>query len=274
MNISIMTYCYSRALASGALDLAGMLQEYARLGVPGVELVQAHAAGMPTAELRARVDDLGLTVPLLLVGAPVIDADPAKRAAAVEGMRPALDMALGLGAKQIMLLPSGDAGNASDAEVRRYICDGIARACEMVKGSGVQIIVENHGGAHRLRGRVEHMLEFADAHPDLGLCFDDGNFLLAGEEELAALEKLAGRVVHFHCKDWALSAEDGKGILAADGKRYVGAVIGEGVVPRTAAKKLQASGYTGFFSVEYEGAEDPVIATARAAANLKAILAA
>ena len=273
MNMSIMTYCYSRALASGALDLAGMLQEYARLGVPGVELVQGHAAGMPTAELRARVDDLGLTVPLLLVGAPVIDADPAKRAAAVEdapgaryGPRP------------------GRQADHALAEWRcrkRERCGGpplhLRRDCPRVRDGEAPACRSSWrttGGAHRLRGRVEHMLEFAAAHPDLGLCFDDGNFLLAGEEELAALEKLADRVVHFHCKDWALSNEEGKGILAADGKRYVGAVIGEGVVPRTAVKKLQASGYSGFFSVEHEGPEDPVIATARAAANLRAILAA
>ncbi len=274
MKLSIMTYCYSRALAAGTLDLPGMLAEYARLGVPGVELMRPHADGMPTAELRARLDDLGLTVPVLLEGAAVIAPDPARRQAAVEAMRPALDMAVGLGARQIMLLPGGDPGQAADAEVRRWIADGGARACELARGSGVQIIMENHGGAHRLRGRVEHMREFCDAHPDLGLCFDDGNFFLAGEDQETALRRLRDRVVHVHCKDWRLAPAGQGGVEARDGRRYVGAVIDEGIVPRTAALRLKEQGYSGYFSVEYEGAEDPVVATRRAVANLWRLLSA
>ncbi len=270
MKLSVMTYCYGRALAAGALDLDSMLRECARLRLDGVELVRAHAAGVSTADLKARVEDLGLAVPVLLEPAAIVDADAAKRAAAVQGLRPALDLAVALGTRQIMVLPSGDAAGAPDEEIRRRIGEAMAGACALARGSGVGMMVENHGGAARLRGRVSHMLEFCAAAPEMGLCFDDGNFFLAGDDQNAAFDQLGSRVVHMHLKDWRPANPDEGGVQALDGRRYIGAVIGEGVVhPRPAINRLAARGYDGYLSVEYEGPEDALVAVPRAVANAR-----
>ncbi|MDH7570107.1 MAG: sugar phosphate isomerase/epimerase family protein [Armatimonadota bacterium] len=274
MKICIMSYCYSRALTAGTLDFRGMLRECARLEA-GVELLRRHADGWSADDLRSLTQDLGVPVPVLLESASIVDPDPARRANAADGARVGLDLAVTLGTKVMMVLPGGDPRGADDGEVRRWIGEGAQLICEAARGSGVRIVVENHGGAWRWRGRVEHMLHIFEHAPDLGLCFDNGNFFLAGETQEEAFARLQTRIAHVHFKDWHHADGDGKGVLARDGRRYTGAIIGEGVVPtRTTLSLLANAGYRGYLSVEYEGSEDPVAATARATRNLKAMAAA
>lgn len=269
MKLSIMSYCYGRALSAGTLDFPGVVRECARLGAD-IELMRRHVGERSAQEVKALVDDLGVRVPILLESCAVVHPDPGARAAAVEGLWPAIELCHELGAKLLMFLPGGNPAGAPDAEVRRWIGEGVHRACEMARGSGIRVVVENHGGAAKLRGRIAHMLEFCTMAPELGLVFDNGNFYLAGEDLTDAFNQLRSRVVHTHFKDWHFIPD----ASTPEGKRRVGAVIGEGVVDtRLTLSLLRSAGYQGYCSVEYEGPEDPVSSTARATENLKRLMA-
>ena len=58
------------------------------------------------------------------------------------------------------------------------------------------------------------------------------------------------------------------------GNYFCGTVVGEGDVPvKQCLRIIKATGYDGFISLEYEGAEDCITGIARGLENVKRILA-
>ena len=183
MKLSIMTYCYSRALAAGTLDLPGML-EHARLVCRrGVDAPACRR--MPTAELRARL--MTSASPCRCCWRGRGDRpDPARRQAAVMRCARRSTWRWAWGRGRSCSCPAAT-GAGCRCRGGRWIADGGARACELGARQRRRSSWRTTAARIALRGRVEHMREFCDAHPDLGLCFDDGNFFLAGEDQETAL---------------------------------------------------------------------------------------
>src|SRR5262249_32126209 len=102
----------------------------------------------------------------------------------------------------------------------------------------------------------EHILAICEAvGPELKVTFDAGNFLLAGEDSVAALDRLAPRVAHVHFKDWkVVPPGTACAYPGVDGRLYQGTALGDGIVNlRGVLGRLQDLGYGGAISVEYEG---------------------
>ena len=122
----------------------------------------------------------------------------------------------------------------------------------------VVFVIENHDGASSRPEVCRDVLQ-AVARPNVRLTFDPINFEHRGVRSIDAIAILAPWVGHVHLKGYAAGEFCG---------------FGEGEVDlMPALRHLLASGYTGAFTVEYEGKGDRTVrlfeSVARAASHLK-----
>jgi sugar phosphate isomerase/epimerase len=91
---------------------------------------------------------------------------------------------------------------------------------------------------------------------------------------MQALAQVAPKLAHVHFKDWkVMPAGTRHAYPGADGRYYLGEVLGKGVLDLPeAVKRLRALNYTGWISVEYEGIDEPHDAARDGVAYLNSIL--
>jgi len=111
-----------------------------------------------------------------------------------------------------------------DHVLMRYTLMEAARVAEP---RGILIGIEPHQQYSRTPAGLDRIAGLVPS-PAIGINFDTGNSYLAGEEPLAWLERVKGRLVHLHAKDITVkqsSAERGK-VTGTP----VGCACGEGVI--------------------------------------------
>ena len=88
---------------------------------------------------------------------------------------------------------------------------------------------------------------------------------------IAPALKHLGPVVHAHAKDWERLPDNAdSGLTSRCGRKYIGTVVGSGVLDYPAiVGLLKAMDYRGFLSFEYEGRGDPVAAARQGMAVLR-----
>lgn len=159
-SISLAQWSLHRALKGGTLDnldFPGFTKK--TFGIDAVEwvnqffFVEHETLGYQPreqsylAEMKKRVDDLGMTSLLIMcdrvgsLGHP----DAAKRTAAVEGHHAWLEAAKFLGCHSLRVNAASDAG--LDPERQADLCtEGLRRLSEKAATMDLNVIVENHGG--------------------------------------------------------------------------------------------------------------------------------
>src|SRR5919204_379415 len=143
------------------------------------------------------------------------------------------------------------------------LADALRTCLPLARRLGVVLTIPDVGIAAELSGTSEHLREICAAvGPELRVTYDVGNFLLAGEEPLPALERLADRIAHVHLKDWrvfpARPPPPPGSYAGLDGRHYLGLALGEGVLDLpSVVRRLAELGYRGCLSIEYEGTDDP-----------------
>ena len=251
MRLACSSQSYEDAL-DGGLSLTEWLRFVAaELGLAGVELEDKHV-GVPTeerlAELRSACERHGLTiVNIAYMNNFGVEEETRRRA---EEARTLQWMAISqrLGARFLRTFagwPEGDRGARWPGMISalRSVCDAAERR-------GVRLVLENHNH----RGFVQTSADVTDIlgavhSPALGLLLDTGNYL----DGLRSIARTAALAWHVHAKFTR---------VAADGRDP--GVDHDAIVPL-----LRAAGYSGWVSVEYEGAEPSRTAVPRALAYLR-----
>ncbi len=167
----------------------------------------------------------------------------------------ALEVAAGLGAASVSTQPGGPLpeGLSRGRALARFV-DGLRAAAPAAGRLGVKILVEPE--PNLLIENSAQFLEFWDAAGDvrdvLGLNFDAGHFVCAGEAPCDALASLGRLVEHVHVED-------------IKGRRHHHLVPGEGEMDYEAFfAALAETGYDGYVSLElYTYQHDPAGAGAR-----------
>ena len=137
------------------------------------------------------------------------------------------------------------------------------------------LALENHG---RFAGRSDQVRAIIEGvgSPALRVNLDTGNFVPAGQDPVAAARDLADLVALVHLKDIRLASADEAGhvFAGADGRMLTGAIIGAGEVDlRGVRAVMDDAGYAGWWSLEFEGAEEPLqIGVPRSLAAARALL--
>ncbi len=278
MKISAMDYSFSRGIGVEKIDTPGIIRYLKHLDVPGVEFVEAFVADQDLDSIRSALSETGTDVVAYLTYCNFIDPDPAGRQARVSQLRESLGRAAALGAPYVTVVPGMLEGDISPEAARDWISQGLRECIPDASDLGITLAIENLGLQTAVYGRSEHLVAICDSvGSELKLTYDAGNFLLAAENNVEALDRIASRVVHVHFKDWQVVQLQGEApehvLVGSDGRHYEGAVLAEGLVDLPgAAVRLNELGYDGYLSVEYEGIGEPREAVHRGVKYLRSLL--
>ena len=278
MKISAMDYSFSRGIRVEKIDTPAIIWYLKQLDVPGVEFVEGYVADQDLDSIRSALCETGTDAVSYMTYCNFIDPDPAGRQAQVSHLRESLGRAAALGAPCVTVVPGMREGDISSEAARDWIIQGLRECIPDASGLGITLTIENLGLQTDVYGRSEHLIAICDSvGSELKLTYDAGNFLLAEENAVEALDRIASRVVHVHFKDWQVVQLQGEApehvLVGSDGLHYEGAVLAEGLVDLPAAVvRLNKLGYNGYISVEYEGIGEPREAVRRGVKHLRSLL--
>ncbi len=182
-----------------------------------------------------------------------------------------LELACGAEAGCVMPLPVLLREGEDRQALRRVMADGIARVCEEAASIGLQVVLEDFDSPRAPFGRLEELGWFLREIPALGCAFDTGNFLIHGQDALAAYAPLRPRIRHVHLKDRLDNPRWGDDVTTdCGGKAWYPAPAGSGLLPSgEILDRLEADGYDGWCVLEHFGAYDQLACMRREAEWLR-----
>lgn len=159
---------------------------------------------------------------------------------------------------------AGNCNSSEDADLIRY---RTIDALNEFENSGVRLALENHGNYFNTIDRLNTILEPVN-HRHVGICFDAGNFLLAGADPAMEASHIS-RPFLVHLKDFC---KDANGPFRdPKGKAFSGCRLGEGLIPIHAVLK-QLWNPDLVIDLELECGEDGLAATRAGVLWLKELL--
>jgi len=211
-----------------ARDLPGTLEAVAKMGYAGVEFAGYY--GRSAAELRQRLDDLGLKVAGTHIGLDTLLGDELERT--VEFNRT-------LGNKFLIvpgLAESRRNSRAAWLETARLFNE----VAERLKPHGMLTGYHNHYVEFQpMEGELPWDTFFSNTSPEVVMQFDTGNAMHGGADPVPFLERYPGRALTVHLKEYSATNEN--------------ALIGEGDVNWNRVFDLcETSGGTQWYIVEQE----------------------
>ena len=272
MKLGFMLYSLGRTLRDGGITLPEAFALMKELGAEGVDVSLGHLGDVSNAEVKQMVADAGLVTSCYIGGPSLAVTDPTARQQALESCQRVIDNAAEVGAPVALLTVGTMQESQQRPEARRIIAEGLAELLPHGKDAGVTLTIEDFGSgrsAYQTGGEVLECCELAG--PEMMITYDSGNMIMGDEGPVAGLEVMKPRMVHAHAKDWELLPRSAaEGIQDRSGRRYVGTIVGSGVIDYPAVfAALRAMQYEGFLSFEYEGRGDQIEAARQGMAYLR-----
>jgi sugar phosphate isomerase/epimerase len=226
-------------------DMLGTLKAVADLGYQVVEF--AGYNGIPTSELRAAMDEYGLSAPSAHVGLHLFEADAAAAFADLNT----------LGARYAVIPFVGAERRSSVADVQALAAQ-LNTLGEQARTAGLQLGYHNHDFEFApLEGSSMYEVLLSETDPSLvALELDIFWVTRAGVDPLALIERLGGRLPLLHVKE-----------MAAD--KVSDAPFGDGVLPWDAIIPAAVRAGTQYFIAEQDNPRDSLADTARSIENAK-----
>lgn len=226
------------------------LAEAKKLGITALEVSDTNARGR-AGELARELSEAGMGVTAM----PSFfsferDTDVQSQARRVFGDAKAI------GAKTLLVIPGFIPEGADPEACTRQIIDCTKRLWELADRAGLALTMEDFDSGSSPIADSSGLLRFLDAVPGLTACFDTGNFYFAGEDALAAYERLRGRIGHVHLKDRSANTEYGREErLTLSGGPMHPSPVGAGLIPmEELLARLRADGCGGTCTIEHYGA--------------------
>jgi len=276
VQVAVSMWSLHREFYAKRLDVVDFVKWAADAKADGVELLDVFWKDFPTEgpKVLDALEETNVKVGAYAVGNNFVIPDPEVRAEQVKIITRGVDMAKYLNSKVVRVF-AGDLteGIAFDA-ARSWIVAGLKEAAAYAEEHGIVLALENHGLLAGKGAQVQGLITDVGSAA-LKATIDTGNFLLVDEEPTDAVRILAPLAGHVHFKDFRPAAPgEAPSYPALSGKRFVGTIIGEGVVDtRQILRLLKNSDYRGWLSVEFEGLEEERFGASRSIANLAAALA-
>jgi len=144
-----------------------------------------------------------------------------------------------VGAPRIMLVPGFVRKDESRTQAWAATKPRLAAFLREAEAAGLEVDCEDFDLDTAVVGSGAHLREALAEFPTLGHVLDTGNYLYWKEDVLGYLDEFCPRIRHVHVKDRA----------ADNPRRSVAA--GTGTMPiREVVRRLQASGYRGWYTLE------------------------
>ena len=249
-----------------------------RLGIDAIEPYPRGEFAQPDVEAARRLADYagerGIGICCFSMGANIVTGDTA---AAVERLKRYADVAAALGSPYLhhTLYPELNFSicalpfrQALDRAVR-----GVREVYDYAEQLGVKCLYEDQGFYFNGVERFDDFL--GEVNRNVGVVADLGNIFFAGETPEAFVARFAPLVRHVHVKDYLRKdsrwPSPGAGwYIARDGGYLRGTVIGHGAVNfQRVFGILRATGYEGYYSMEYDGVEEAYFAQKTGLENMR-----
>lgn len=135
-----------------------------------------------------------------------------------------IDEAVRLKADNVLIVPG--------MESPENIVAGMRAAVKYGDVMGIRVCMEPLDRLDSPYNNIAGLEYFLDSVPGLYCCFDTGNLILRGEDELAAFGRVKDRVIGLHLKDrtWEKANVDDAEKVCADGRTVYPAPVGDGVI--------------------------------------------
>lgn len=160
-----------------------------------------------------------------------------------------------------LLLVPGLLGENATKEERDLVRGRIAAFTLKASAQGYRVMVEDFDNPASICFDTPCLDSLFSRSDNLGLVFDTGNFIFAGEDALRSLQRLGGKVGHAHLKD-RVSPRDMRCTP-----------FGEGCVPaREIIRILREQGYGGWYTIEQYGSQRMFADCSVAISNIKDML--
>ncbi len=260
-KISLAQWSLHRALRGGKmdnLDFAKVTKE--EFGISAVEYVNQFFKDKARdakylAQMNQRASDVGVKNLLIMIDGEgaLGDPDPKKRTQAIKNHHKWVDAAKTLGCHSIRV---NARSNGTYKEQQKLAADGLRRLTNFAAKSGINVLVENHGGLSSNGAWLAGVMKMVNL-PGCGTLPDFGNFVLdrkTGEEydrykgvkELMPYAKAVSAKTHNFDKEGNETKTDYVKMMTI----------------------VMAAGYHGYVGIEYEGSELDEIAGIKASKKL------
>jgi len=259
MKVGISMWSFHRAAERGRMSVADFIHVADGLGTENVELLNVfwHEKDDEIRQASDLLRELELSVSAYDVGNDFVQADRSDFRNAVREVQRGVDVARKIGAPIVRVFAGVPKDGISPAQAFELMIEGLSAGADYAGGHGVKLALENHG---ELYGTATQLLEIMRrvGSANLGLNFDVGNFVPAGDDANSAIDRVFRHVLHVHMKDIRQAKPSDEEVFeGVDSRRY--AVVGPGEGRTDIAKfvrKLSALGYAGVISLENESAGD------------------
>jgi sugar phosphate isomerase/epimerase len=196
---------------SGTRSIDEWLKVAADLELDGVEWYCGFLETLDPASwapLKRRADQLGLAIPMMCCSPDFTHPDADFRAAEVEREKRWIDMAFAFRCRFCRVLSGQRRPGVSREDGLRFAAEGIEACLPYAQERGITLILENHykDDFWQWPEFAQKMDVFCDlvariSHPHFGVNYDPSNTILAGEDPIELLRRVADRVVTMHASD-------------------------------------------------------------------------
>ncbi|HUT35442.1 MAG TPA: sugar phosphate isomerase/epimerase [Planctomycetota bacterium] len=258
MQIGFLTSCMGKKPLEEVVAFAG------KAGFAALEVSTGHLPADRALQETSKVKELfaanGVGISSIAAYSNLLDADAAKRQAAIATFKKNIDAAVAVGTPVVCTLAGmpvpGKSKEQTIAEDFKAVFTPLAAYAE---DKGIQIAFENWYPTLLQHFDLWDAILAAVPSPAIGFNYDPSHLLWQGIDYLGGVDRYKGRIFHTHAKDTEMKAEvlARRGCLAGGWWRYV--IPGYGSVEwGKYVGRLRQIGYDGVLSIEHEdGAFSP-----------------
>ena len=146
------------------------------------------------------------------------------------------------GYDRLLLIPGLMPADGLSQEDREAVRQRMSAFAAKVAAKGYSVLIEDFDNPRSLCCGAERMDSILRVSSDIGVVFDTGNFIFAGDDTMTQFGHFRKQIGHVHLKD-RTAPDDMTCVPAGDGCIPMEEIIG----------KLKESGYEGWYTVEQYG---------------------
>jgi len=270
LKISAFPKCYLEEISEGRMSVFDWIEMAKGLDADGLEMYEGFFSSLDRGYLDSvgsAIASAGFAMPMLCCSPDFTAPDAEKRKREVEREAEMIRVTRQLGGRGAVcrVLSGQRYPEVSWEQGRDWVVDAIQQLLPVAREEGVVLGMENHykdgfWTYPEFAQKMERFLAIVEAISDreyFGVQYDPSNAIVAGDDPLALLRRVADRVVSMHASDRYLAEGTTlEELRTADGTLGYSANLRHGVTGRglndydAIFRVLAESGYSGWVSIE------------------------
>lgn len=270
LKISAFPKCYIEEISDGRMNVFEWIEMAKQLDADGLEMYEGFLRSRERDYLEKvgeTIASAGFAMPMLCCSPDFTAPDPVKRKREIEREAEMISVTRQLGGRGAVcrVLSGQRYPEVSAAQGHEWVVEAIRELLPVARENGVVLGMENHykDGFWKYpefaqkRDRFLGIVEAIDDREYFGVQYDPSNAIVAGDDPLELLRRVADRVVSMHASDRYLAEGTTlEELRTADGTLGYSPNLRHGVTGKglndyhTIFKILAGQGYSGWVSIE------------------------